>query len=354
MGFNFILPLRVVQGVLALAVLISAGVFVSGDKNGSGEGAFMVFNVSVLPTTNRTIYWRKPVADLYVSRTRISRRRTALGSKHPQWMGCTSCWSRDLGSLVWFASHKYYRRSLLIFYFIQACRFRRFSSYHSRLPLLIHRRPALHGNISCKSCNGSGSVRVVSILRKLGVDYLRYRSVSPRCCRGGYGRTEHGTAAVSSGCFSHAAAGSTATDWRSTGLSTVMMRCVKDLRKSDDSVWFSLDRLAMEDHRSLTLYDWLMRECIKFESTVPRLLELMISHFTVALGRFRLLSCLAWDTRVIARGWIKVLPTCRRCKSPAWIFSYYLHIILSLKIQIEQEKTPYAYSKNNTNIKSEK
>ncbi|CCX04501.1 membrane-associating domain-containing protein [Pyronema domesticum] len=44
MGFNFILPLRVVQGVLALAVLISAGVFVSGDKNGSGEGAFMVFN----------------------------------------------------------------------------------------------------------------------------------------------------------------------------------------------------------------------------------------------------------------------------------------------------------------------
>jgi hypothetical protein len=36
MGFNFILPLRVVQGVLALAVLISAAIFVSGDRNGSG------------------------------------------------------------------------------------------------------------------------------------------------------------------------------------------------------------------------------------------------------------------------------------------------------------------------------
>ncbi|KAI5813009.1 membrane-associating domain-containing protein [Pyronema omphalodes] len=44
MGFNFILPLRVVQGVLALAVLISASVFVSADKNGSGEGSFMIFN----------------------------------------------------------------------------------------------------------------------------------------------------------------------------------------------------------------------------------------------------------------------------------------------------------------------
>ena len=45
MGFNYILPLRIAQGVLALAVLIPAAVFVSGDSGGSGEGGFMVFNV---------------------------------------------------------------------------------------------------------------------------------------------------------------------------------------------------------------------------------------------------------------------------------------------------------------------
>jgi hypothetical protein len=49
MGFNYILPLRVTQGVLALTVLISAAVFVSHDQNGSGEGGFMVFNVPLFP-----------------------------------------------------------------------------------------------------------------------------------------------------------------------------------------------------------------------------------------------------------------------------------------------------------------
>lgn len=45
MGFNYILPLRITQGVLALAVLIPAAIFVSNDKDGAGEGGFMVFNV---------------------------------------------------------------------------------------------------------------------------------------------------------------------------------------------------------------------------------------------------------------------------------------------------------------------
>ncbi|KAF8533599.1 hypothetical protein BDD12DRAFT_760012 [Trichophaea hybrida] len=44
MAFNYILPLRIVQAVLALTVLISAAIFVNGDASGSGEGGFMVFN----------------------------------------------------------------------------------------------------------------------------------------------------------------------------------------------------------------------------------------------------------------------------------------------------------------------
>jgi len=43
MGFNWINPLRIFQGVLSLAVLISAAVFVTGDQGGAGEGSFMIF-----------------------------------------------------------------------------------------------------------------------------------------------------------------------------------------------------------------------------------------------------------------------------------------------------------------------
>lgn len=45
MGFDFILPLRIAQAVLALAVLISASVFVSKDVTGVGEGPFIIFDV---------------------------------------------------------------------------------------------------------------------------------------------------------------------------------------------------------------------------------------------------------------------------------------------------------------------
>jgi hypothetical protein len=51
MGFNWINPLRIFQGVLSLAVLISAAVFVTNDQDGAGEGAFMIFVVRTLPST---------------------------------------------------------------------------------------------------------------------------------------------------------------------------------------------------------------------------------------------------------------------------------------------------------------
>jgi hypothetical protein len=49
MGFNYILPVRIAQLLLAFGVLIAAAMSVHDDFSASAEPAFMVFVVSTLP-----------------------------------------------------------------------------------------------------------------------------------------------------------------------------------------------------------------------------------------------------------------------------------------------------------------
>jgi hypothetical protein len=84
MGFNYILPLRIAQLVLAFAVLVSAAVAVHYDFDASSEPAFMVFVVRTIPPVPPVPSLILTQAHFHFHSPSLSRRRTDFSTKYSQ------------------------------------------------------------------------------------------------------------------------------------------------------------------------------------------------------------------------------------------------------------------------------